>query len=338
MLSNKDLIAISQASEAMTQRMLEASLRGRSGWDDPEECSAPYLRALLRKSVQDGDAVDVMNYAMMLFNRREPTHVEGEKNPCYDEGCPFYGKDVDCQPKRGGCIATSYDTPSVREGGPVKFVASPREDASSSTVADVPPEVHSVWRHKSGKPYVVIGYSNEQSTDPDRYPVTIYYADIEGRVWSRPLSRWHESMTLANDPAVAGMVDSVQHKLNPWYGAITDACAIANINWHMDNQHRTINDLLNYHIEIALDPRVSSDAAALVEEGRKAGAMQQKQQQPEQSEATDERHPKTWSSVQNHMAPNFMADTPTRYSVPGGWIVKYEHSITFVPDPHHQWM
>ncbi len=55
-----------------------------------------------------------------------------------------------------------------------------------------------VWKHKSGSFYRVLLITNEQSTR-EEYPITVVYKGQDGVVWSRPLSKWHDSMTLERD-------------------------------------------------------------------------------------------------------------------------------------------
>lgn len=57
------------------------------------------------------------------------------------------------------------------------------------------PQLNSQWRHSSGAIYTVIDFTNEATTQPDRYPVTIVYRDDKGNKWSRPLGDWTRSMT-----------------------------------------------------------------------------------------------------------------------------------------------
>ena len=55
------------------------------------------------------------------------------------------------------------------------------------------------WTHSNGSTYTVILITNEHSEDQDRYPTTIVYRDCDYKVWSRPLSDWHRSMTKMED-------------------------------------------------------------------------------------------------------------------------------------------
>ena len=60
-----------------------------------------------------------------------------------------------------------------------------------------------LWKHTNGQIYKVVEIANAETQQPDKYPVTVVYANTNnGTVWSRPLSDWHRSFTLigANTP------------------------------------------------------------------------------------------------------------------------------------------
>lgn len=61
-----------------------------------------------------------------------------------------------------------------------------RTDAPASTTR---------WQHSNGNFYTVLVMSNGDSERPDEYPETVVYQGDNGKVWSRPLSRWHGRMT-----------------------------------------------------------------------------------------------------------------------------------------------
>ena len=70
------------------------------------------------------------------------------------------------------------------------------------------PAIGSVWRHKNGTLYRVILITNELSQRFDEYPITVSYENlhplpngVHGK-WSRFLHRWHESMTLVEEPKI----------------------------------------------------------------------------------------------------------------------------------------
>lgn len=49
------------------------------------------------------------------------------------------------------------------------------------------------WIHRdNGNEYIILGLTNLESTQPEKYPVTIIYLRLfDGTVWNRPLDRWH---------------------------------------------------------------------------------------------------------------------------------------------------
>lgn len=58
--------AVGQFAKMMADKMALSRAKGRSGWDDPNQCSVKYLRQLLHEHVAKGDPVDVANICMML--------------------------------------------------------------------------------------------------------------------------------------------------------------------------------------------------------------------------------------------------------------------------------
>lgn len=66
------------------------------------------------------------------------------------------------------------------------------------------PKINSVWQHnKTGNKYVVTEITNLQSTRLDEYPVTVVYQRlVDDTIWSRPLSKWHESYAVLLDHRV----------------------------------------------------------------------------------------------------------------------------------------
>lgn len=74
--NNQDNAAVDMAAIAMKNKMAVCRVKGRSGWNDPLLCSNQTLRNMLRDHVAKGDPVDVLNIAMMLFNRQASTAAE----------------------------------------------------------------------------------------------------------------------------------------------------------------------------------------------------------------------------------------------------------------------
>lgn len=60
------------------------------------------------------------------------------------------------------------------------------------------PNPGSKWQHTNGNLYKVLHIANKYTTRSEEYPVTIVYKGANGRIWSRPFSRWHKSMTEVN--------------------------------------------------------------------------------------------------------------------------------------------
>lgn len=61
--------AVDRFASAMHTKMAQARAKGKEGWDDPERCPALTLQRYLMSSLQEGEFVDVANYAMMLWAR-----------------------------------------------------------------------------------------------------------------------------------------------------------------------------------------------------------------------------------------------------------------------------
>lgn len=50
-----------------------------------------------------------------------------------------------------------------------------------------------------------------------------------------------------------------------WYSAVLDACTVAHIGWDENDPRKTIDALLDWHVQVALDPAVSQAARDLQE-------------------------------------------------------------------------
>jgi hypothetical protein len=79
---------------------------------------------------------------------------------------------------------------------------------------------YSVWRHTNGGEYVVIGFTNSETTQPEKYPAMVVYASMANKnIWSRRIIDWHRSMTFVRQvtPSRVGL-----DPLNPMLGIVTD--------------------------------------------------------------------------------------------------------------------
>ena len=64
-----DDLAVDRFAAAMKAKLAASRARGRSGWDDPQECTVEMLARMLVDHLPKGDPVDVANFAMMLHQR-----------------------------------------------------------------------------------------------------------------------------------------------------------------------------------------------------------------------------------------------------------------------------
>lgn len=76
--AHPDDIAVDRFAEAMKAKLAAARAKGRSGWDDPEQCTVAHLANLLAGHTLKGNAgnfIDVANFAMMLHMREADPEV-----------------------------------------------------------------------------------------------------------------------------------------------------------------------------------------------------------------------------------------------------------------------
>jgi len=67
--SHPDDLAVDRFASAMRAKMAKSRAKGRSGWENPLQCSGHDLAAMLVQHVEKGDPVDVANFCMMLHQR-----------------------------------------------------------------------------------------------------------------------------------------------------------------------------------------------------------------------------------------------------------------------------
>lgn len=73
--THPDDAAVDRFAAAMKDKLASARAKGRSGWEDKEQCNQDSLALDLRRHVNKGDPVDVGNFAMMLHQRGESTKL-----------------------------------------------------------------------------------------------------------------------------------------------------------------------------------------------------------------------------------------------------------------------
>lgn len=55
------------------------------------------------------------------------------------------------------------------------------------------PTIGSLWQHYNGVIYEVIYLANIDTTDSEKYPETVVYKGVNGKIWTRPLKDWYRS-------------------------------------------------------------------------------------------------------------------------------------------------
>ncbi len=73
--AHSDSKAVDVFAKAMKEKLYQARLRGRGGWDKPDECTVDLLAKMLMMETTEGDPVGVANFAMMLFMRKAKPEV-----------------------------------------------------------------------------------------------------------------------------------------------------------------------------------------------------------------------------------------------------------------------
>lgn len=56
------------------------------------------------------------------------------------------------------------------------------------------PAIGSWWQHRNGSLYQVYDYTN-LSDRQEEYPATVHYRGTNGMKWSKPLTKWYDSMS-----------------------------------------------------------------------------------------------------------------------------------------------
>lgn len=71
-----DTVGVQRFAQAMVLKMAKKRAEGKRGWNTTRDsgwgCSVQELEVMLRKHLAKGDLVDVANFCMMVWNRRNP--------------------------------------------------------------------------------------------------------------------------------------------------------------------------------------------------------------------------------------------------------------------------
>ena len=57
-------------------------------------------------------------------------------------------------------------------------------------------------------------------------------------------------------------------KYKSWYDAVTDQGVITHVGWDENDARKSLYAIIDWHVQVALDPKVSGDAEALIQRGR----------------------------------------------------------------------
>lgn len=69
---------------------------------------------------------------------------------------------------------------------------------NTNTEQGIMVEKGQVWQHYNGVMYLVLILANTEGDNlmkREKYPETVVYRGVNGKVWSRRLDDWHRSMT-----------------------------------------------------------------------------------------------------------------------------------------------
>ncbi len=75
-----DATGVERFAEAMNAKLAQKRRQGAHGWNTTRDsgwgCSVKELESALRRHLSKGDVVDVANFCMMVWNRRNPKGCE----------------------------------------------------------------------------------------------------------------------------------------------------------------------------------------------------------------------------------------------------------------------
>lgn len=69
--THTDDVSVNRFCVAMIEKLAKKRDEGRSGWDDPQECTLGMLAEMLVSHLAKGDPVDIANFCMMVWTRGE---------------------------------------------------------------------------------------------------------------------------------------------------------------------------------------------------------------------------------------------------------------------------
>lgn len=101
-----------------------------------------------------------------------------------------------------------------------------------------------VWRHRNGTLYTILHVAN--TTNTEKYPLTVVYQGENGRVWARELRDWMRSMSPVNKEE--GVVKTCYDlkKLGAKYNCC-DSCHEEDEEYGYEMSYREVNGV-DYHV------------------------------------------------------------------------------------------
>lgn len=70
-----DNLGVMRFAQAMQEKMKISRDKGRSGWNDPKQVSELKLQEMLLEHMAKGDVVDIANFCMFIWNRKNPKGI-----------------------------------------------------------------------------------------------------------------------------------------------------------------------------------------------------------------------------------------------------------------------
>lgn len=101
-----DDLAVDRAAASMKAKLAAARAKGRCGW---ETCPPDQLQQMLLDNISKGDPVDVLNFAMMLFNLGAATTKPASATPTETSECWSVDQELFCYDSLGELLDDEDD-------------------------------------------------------------------------------------------------------------------------------------------------------------------------------------------------------------------------------------
>ena len=97
----------------------------------------------------------------------------------------------------------------------------------------------------------------------ERFAAAMYAAGIE----SAKADGWRQCAVGQHTSQFCGQAEKARAEGAKWKEAVLDHCVVAYSAFYEDDPKKTLDVLIDWHVKVALDPQVSSDAQALINKG-----------------------------------------------------------------------